>query len=70
MIATTASPRPAYSRANAANSARMCFTNGQWLQMNATRSARDDAKSSSECRWPSKSGRSKGGALRAEREHR
>ena len=62
---------PAYSRANAANSARMCFTNGQWLQMKATRSARDDPRSPrAQMPRPSKSGRSKGGRARAEREHR
>src|SRR5262245_17754470 len=41
LIATTARPRSWNSVVNRANSFRMCRTNGQWWQMNATSSGRD-----------------------------
>src|SRR5215208_8088131 len=55
-MATTSSPLAAYSVAYFANSERMCFTNGQCLQMKATSTALLPVTSASETVLPLKSG--------------
>src|SRR5258705_4804826 len=55
-IATTSRPLASYSFANRANSERMCFTNGQCLQMKATSSALLPLMSASVTVFPLKSG--------------
>src|SRR5436190_11281748 len=62
IIATTLRPFASYSFAKRANSARMCFTNGQCLQMKATSSALLLLKSAFDTILPVKSGSENGGS--------
>ena len=61
-IPTVPSPRSRKSRAIAPSSCSTWRTYGQWLQTNATSSAREAAKSSSETVRPSVAGSVKSGA--------
>ena len=62
-MATTATPRFWYSAASDAKPARTCFTNGQWLQMKATRSAGEPSKPASDHARPEGSASSNEGAF-------
>jgi len=63
LMATTATPLFWYSRPSSASSWRICFTYGQWLQMNSTNKTGAVLKSSIDIVRPSVSGRRNGGAF-------